>query len=54
MLTKFDPIEEHERRKRDPTNLERDTSVKKYRKERADALRKEADDLEAGRDDGGE
>jgi len=51
MLTKFDPIEEHERRKRHPENLERDASAKARRKERADALRKEADELEMGRDE---
>ena len=48
LLTKFDVHDEHKRRKLDPVNTDRDKTARARRKEVADALRKEADELEAG------
>jgi hypothetical protein len=51
MITNFDVIEENKRRKVDPADSEeRKNAAKAHRKEVADALRKEADNLEAGRE----
>jgi len=46
--TLFDAPEEHKRRKLDPEDKDRDKNARANRKEVADALRKEAQDLEDG------